>query len=477
MALTQTQLDKAVRAVVPGVETEIKVGDPDRLRLRVSCGGAQTWVVRYRTPGGQRRMRIGSYVPKAPKVDGKGPAPGTLAWARVEAAKVLGRVANGEDPSVARQTDRERTGLVSEIGTYLESIEPEKRTRTMRTYRDACERIVQWASKARVKHTEELTPAKLANLRTWLVNLPKVTAKQGGKRGERRATEERRSPVTVNVELRAIKTCLNTLRRQGKLPKLHRDDITDNLQALRVDLDEPDFLHPKQAAKLLAAAVMHDAETFTETRDEHVGNGPKGQTPKYPAIAPFAAVLLLTGMRRGEALALRWEYVDLDAADHEGRRVGEIRLPAAVVKTKRGRTIGLEVSPGLYKLLAAMKLRAGEEPLVFPGYSVSVVEKARMRLVETYEAPSFSWQTLRSTCATFLNNAPGIYGSAAHHMSAKQLGHSVVVAERRYAGRLRSVSRTARTLDEAMGIGEALGKVLDAPAEARPVRRRTAVAK
>lgn len=40
-------------------------------------------------------------------------------------------------------------------------------------------------------------------------------------------------------------------------------------------------------------------------------------------------------MRRGEALALRWSHVDLDALDLGGHAVGEIRLPTTITKTHR----------------------------------------------------------------------------------------------------------------------------------------------
>ena len=47
-------------------------------------------------------------------------------------------------------------------------------------------------------------------------------------------------------------------------------------------------------------------------------------------------------------------------------------------------------------------------------------------------------------------------------MSARQLGHSVVVAEKHYTGVLR-VSRDARTLDDAMRVAADVE-----PSEARP---------
>jgi hypothetical protein len=59
---------------------------------------------------------------------------------------------------------------------------------------------------------------------------------------------------------------------------------------------------------------------------------------------------------------------------------------------------------------------------------------------------------LRQTCGTYLTNAPGIFGAASAYRSAKQLGHSVAVAERHYVGLVRGIPRDARTLEGAMQV-------------------------
>jgi hypothetical protein len=68
---------------------------------------------------------------------------------------------------------------------------------------------------------------------------------------------------------------------------------------------------------------------------------------------------------------------------------------------------------------------------------------------------------LRSTCGTYLTNAPGIFGAASAYRSAKQLGHSVTVAERHYVGLIR-LPVSAKTLDDATGVADALQRVTDA---------------
>jgi integrase len=290
----------------------------------------------------------------------------------------------------------------------------------------------------------------------------------GGKRGERKPGKAKLSPLTINWQLRAMKTMLNDMRLRGVVP-LTRDAIADCLKLTNVPREAAEFLRQADCARALEAALRHDAATFAATREEHAGLRPSGSTPRYEPIAPFVAFVLLTGMRRSEALGMQWNYLDLDTRDQDGNIVGEIRLPADATKNQIARTIGFDVSPSLRPLLAALKLRAGKvrpTAFVFGGnvaWTESLVAAARARLVTTYGAPqSFGWQILRSTSATFLCNAPSIFGAAAAFMSAKRLGHSVAVSEKHYAGQLGGISREARTLEAAMQIEAVMGRVVAA---------------
>ncbi len=430
MALNNRTIKAAIRA---GKRVEIPDEQVKRLHVVVTPAGAATFAIRYRSASGRRRLRLGRF--------------GTIT---VEQARKLARariaeVDAGQDPADDSQLPA-RVPLDASIAAYLDTARQRLRPRTLETYAGALALLGEWASQRGVKTTADIRRERLVDLHGWLVALPK------------RKGEGTRSANAINRELRAIKTFLHHVRRANQLPNADRDALADTLRALSRPREQPEYLKPNQIGRLLEACSRHDAATFEETREEHAGQRVVGTTLRYRPIAPFAAILLTTGMRRGEALALRWDDIDLDALDHDGNRVGEIQLRATATKTRYARTIGLEVSPGTRRLLARMKLQSRGEQ-VFEGYTADMVTKARARLIADFGAPRFSWQSLRSTCGTYLTNAPAIFGAAAPFMSAKQLGHSVVVAERHYAGLLRGIPRSARTLDEAMKIEEQLTSI------------------
>ncbi len=439
------------------------------LAPRTNPDGRTVWRARYRDPDTDRLVFL--------KID-------ALACSTEDArtifaknlAKKLARRRMDIAAGAARMTS---TALETAVADYFKTATARLRPATLRAYRESVGFLTEWAARQGIRDVEQFAPAQLAHFRDSLIARRVTKSTKGAKRGTREERSQPIRPASVNHHLRSVSAFLNAARKHGLTPRLSRDTIAESLACLPLPKPQPVPLKPDALRDIFRAALRHDALMCHETREEHVGARPKGTTPRYRAVAPLVAFTMLTGCRIGEPLALRWQDVDLDAPDDEGNAVGEIRLDATATKTHTARRVTLEVSPRLRTLLATLRLRAGDEPFVFGGEAALVhhdADNARDRLINEFGAPSFTWQRLRQTCGSYLTNAPGIFGAASAYRSAKQLGHSVTIAERHYVGVIRGIPRDARTLDDAMQLASALDAVVAvARGEASPVRTRPAV--
>lgn len=327
--------------------------------------------------------------------------------------------------------------------------------------RKATDKFRAWAARVGLKSGDDLTLPRLISYREQVIAAPRQRQAPGRKRGAREATDKLRTASAVNGDLRRLRVVLSYMRKAGLLPKLTDDDLSDGLELLEAPTERIEFLQAHQVQALLKAAREHDLATFTETRDEHKGDGRKriGTTHRYDPIFGFVVFVLLTGMRLHEVLEVTWGQVDLAAKNHKGTAVGEIHIRGRDAKTGKARTVSFDVSPSLKPLLESIPGEKRSDELVWAGYTEALVNAAAKRLRADYRAPYFTWQMLRRTCGTFLTNAPGIYGGASAYQSAKRLGHSVEVAEKHYVGVVRGISPTARTLEAALGIEAIIRKV------------------
>lgn len=379
-------------------------------------------------------------------------------WARNKAQELADR-----RTEIAMGAPRE-TGatLADAIGEYYKA-HPKLRPRTLLAYKGATNKLVAWATGERIDSADDVTRAVLMKFRASLQHDTKRTRAVGGKRGEVVATDKPRSAYTINREIRGVRTVLGWLVDADRMPRLKHDDLRRALKRMQITRERIQYLKPAELQTLIKSALEHDADTWALTREEHAGGRKPGTTPKYTPTAPFLAFVLLTGCRLGEAVDLEWRQVELDALDDKGRKVGELQLEGETIKTKMHRDVDLSVCPTLRTLLAAMKPKNVAPSASVFGLSRGEAEAAAKRLRTEYGAPKkFSWQALRRTCGTYLTNAPGIFGAASAYRSARQLGHSVQVAEKHYLGLVRGIPREAQTLEQAMQIADEMGKVLGA---------------
>jgi integrase len=408
-----------------------------QIKPRTWKSGLTTFIARFTDPDTNRTVDISLTKLGLDSADSR------KDWAIIKSRSIMLRQA--EIASGARR--KTETPIEQALREYMDLMETKLRKSTLAAYRDAIARLRAWAIAEGVTYTEQITPSNLWSLQARILIPDKKVAVAGGKRGLKRMSGVKRSPHSVNQDMRSLRTLLNRWRKRGITPQLSSDSITDALEFMPVPKPIIEFLNKDQVSELLRAAMRHDAECFKETREEHKSGTRKGQTARYQPVAPLVAYLLLTGCRADEGFGLKWSDWNQKERQIELREVDRI-------KTGHARIIDLMITPLLEKLLALLKLKSAGE-FVFGGAAPlpkSHAYSTRRRLINEFGAPKFTWQMLRKTCGTFLSCSQGIYGSASTYYSARRLGHSIEVAERHYLGLMRSVPTEAKTLEAAMQI-------------------------
>jgi integrase len=286
--------------------------------VRVSPGGARTYLARYRTRHGRQRWaKVGEHPTN------------TADEARGKALEVLGAVKKGEDPAQARDDDRKAATVKDLVDKFKADHTAKKAEATKKAYERQLERFVLPAiGPMPVKAIEERdilailskltgTPIQKNRVQALLSKLFSVAESLGDRtrgtnpcRGIKREHEDSRQRFLTDAELLAV----------GEVLEAEQALAEQKLEAM------------KQGNKALARAI--DAEDLT----------------------PILAIkfLLFSGRRKNEALTLRWDQVDLDT-------------PSMRINTKTGElTVDIN-GPMLEVLKVALRHRTLGNPFVFPG--------------------------------------------------------------------------------------------------------------
>lgn len=216
------------------------------------------------------------------------------------------------------------------------------------------------------------------------------------------------APSTIRQTYAVLRLALDTAVRDGLLPR----NPTHAVARPAVPRRDAVFLNPEQVRAVLAAC--------------------EGQR-----LRPFLLLLVLTGLRRGEALGLRWSEVDLSTGTARiggtlGRTGGQL-IRQETPKTNRGRRtvplapIVVDELRALKKRQAAEQLRTGgawrSEDYVFTTELGGPIDpRNALRWYYTVTAAAGvpgSLHTLRHSAASML-----LTGGASLRLVADVLGHS-----------------------------------------------------
>ena len=334
----------------------------------------------------------------------------TKAAAAAALAALSADVSQGSHVEASRMT----------VGTYLRQW-LEGRTRLRPTTRESYERYLQRYFIPLLGHLE------LRELRAVDVERAYVEIRKGFGRGVKR--KETIKPATLLRLHSVLKAALNTAVRRKLLP--YNPALGVELEPVRRPRVRP--LEPEELGRFLDEAGKH-----------HLG--------------PLFELMALTGLRRGEAVGLRWADVDL-ARDRLTVRQQVIRqrggLAAGPPKTRTGEDRRVDLDSGTTGVLLAHRLRQDEErrrngfadpahDLVFTwpdgtGYSPDYVSRQFKLLSKRAGVPIKRLHDLRHGSAS-LQLAAGVPIAVV----SQRLGHSTIaLTADTYSHLLEGVGRDA----------------------------------
>ncbi|MDG3440155.1 tyrosine-type recombinase/integrase [Nitrospirillum amazonense] len=270
--------------------------------VRATASGAKAWVVQMRVRGGKERRMVIGFCHKLP-----------LDKARQEARKVIAAADLGRDPAQERREARE--------------VKPD----TNPTLTEFAER---WMEEVAGRRNRAGT---IKNRRLLLKNhiLPHLGEKRLGEIGRRDIEDmhhrvSQKYPVAANRAVSLCSALFATAERWGLLTENPAAKVERNTEEGRER-----YLTPEEIARLRTALDQSPAQDS----------------------ADVVRLLLLTGARVGEVLAMRWDQTDLAA--------GVWSKPAAT--TKQNKTHRVPLSPAVVEVLAKRQQAAKTSPWVFPG--------------------------------------------------------------------------------------------------------------
>ena len=222
--------------------------------VRAYPSGAKVYVVQTRHPGKSRRVTLGRH------------GVITADQARKKAAETINRIKSGEDP-----VERGSVTVAELAARYLdEHVDVRCKESTRRTYRSVVERFIvpSYGGVA----VEDVEQKHINKLHLDLRRIPYQ---------ENRELEIGSKLFNLAEEWK-LRTGGNPCKYVRKYPETKRERF----------LTETEFRH--------LGAVLNEMEA-------------KGRLPVYPAAA--IRLLMLTGCRRNEIVALQWKHVDLASGE------------------------------------------------------------------------------------------------------------------------------------------------------------------
>lgn len=385
--------DRSVKALKPN-EKPYEINDP-ALRgfiLRVQPSGAMTYYVSYRTPDGRRnRVKIGSY-PALP-----------VPRARKMAKKKLAEVGEGADPAKEKKEQRAAAQAMTLREFILDEWSP-------------------WYRQHRKAHDKQLL--RLLGGFADLLDLPLRDLTQSHferhriQRSKKALTKKGKgklpSPATLNRCNATMRPVLEMARRKGLISTNPLADVgkakEDRNAAIRA-------LTPEEETAILANFETQRRDLVIERHDGDSVEATPMPAPEFLGyFEPMFIVLLDSGIRRGEAMTLKWDDVDLPK--------GILHVRGAGAKSSQSRRVPL--TPRAHDTLTRWRAYSNG-PNVFPEATGESIRYWWLKTCDDAGITGVRLHDLRHSFGTRLAQV------GAPITSIKLLmGHSSIVTTQRY---------------------------------------------
>ncbi|NUQ33802.1 MAG: tyrosine-type recombinase/integrase [Planctomycetaceae bacterium] len=366
--------------------------------------------------------------------------------------------------AVDLEIDRRRQlSMLEVIDAYIEHYGKGREERLVKPERSRLRRFKEWliANKELVPSAGGLSPFAINEYAKYLAGSTKLKWSGEGEKAHQVPSQRPLAGESLNAFRRAAVACLRWASRE-KYVTLSVHEVSEAFPQFKLqEIKEPECLSPDQLKRLILAVETHDTDRFHGSRQDKNAYYTGVQSPvakkKHKEIGPLLLVYMLTGVRLGEALHLRWENVDWN---RKIVRLKPDRNTGWKIKTKRERTIPFADSPLLEKLLSALQLKANGSPYIIAGSEGQPRRFDRRSWDSLANSAGLGFvtpQILRSTFASAL--AAAKEGPSPYEL-AYRMGHRVTVAERYYVVHVSPCKGS--TVEEWLGIKEELEKCLTA---------------
>ncbi|HRK63890.1 MAG TPA: tyrosine-type recombinase/integrase [Terricaulis sp.] len=382
---------RLIDATAAPKEGELRIWDTDvrGFALRITPTGRKSYCLKYRYQGRQRWLTIGEHG-----------SPWTPDTARSKAKEALYQASHGEDPQAAKIETRLKSGTVKELfERYLVEgriDKPLKRESSWKVDQYNYRRHIEPLLGKRI--ARELTLSDLSQFQARVAQ-GKTSVTVRTKAGKQHAVVKGGTGAAARA-MRALSTMMAWAVRHGILDQ----NLCGKIQKYRDQMRERALTEEEASGLWTMIAEAQAASVITKD------------------FADIFRLIMLTGARRNEIVALRWSEVDFDRA----------RIVLPPVRTKMGalnrsRTIALS-QPAL-EILQGVKERGehvfpssvGDQPLVG-------VNRAWDKVRVLAGIPDVRLHDLRHSFATF-----AVEGGASLYHVGRALGHTKTSTTERYA--------------------------------------------